>query len=233
MASRRTEFDSALAKVEQMAQDAEPYEIEIDGKVIPVLPGVFSPKYFSDVDWFAREIPTIVSKRSLLEIGTGTGVIALFAALGGARKIVATDINPVAVKNARKTFRLHKVHADIRCGDVFEAIKPQEKFDIIFWNHPFFCSHAKSRSMLMRGAFDYKYASLRAFFARAKAHLAPGGEVLLGTSKTARIADILKLAKEYGYIARLLKKETIPSKHHPNTLMDVRLYSFRHKLGKV
>jgi release factor glutamine methyltransferase len=216
----------AVIVFEKMRSETSPYTITMLGKRIPLLPNVFSPKYVTDVKWFAKHIPTIVKKRSFLEIGTGSGVIALFVSLNGASKVVATDINPDAVRNARQTFRLHNVPASTRCGDVFKPIKKNEKFDVIFWNHPFF-STVKPRDMLARGAFDYKYKSLRAFFHDAKRHLSKGGEVLLGTGKAARISEIKKIAQTNGYTCTLIKKETIPSKHRKGIVMDARIYSFK------
>src|SRR5258708_3024379 len=97
------EVGRAAQKFVRMAADLDEYRIVVFGKSIPVLPGVFSPKYFSDVAWFAKHIPRIAGKRSFLEIGTGTGVIGLFVALNGAHKLVVTNINPAAIQNARKT----------------------------------------------------------------------------------------------------------------------------------
>jgi len=213
---------------EKMARHTTTYRISILGKEIPVMPGVFSPKYVSDVKWFAREVPRIVDKRSFLEIGTGTGVIALMAGLNGAGKIVATDINAQAVKNAKLTFRLHRLRASVRCGDVFQPIKANEKFDVIFWNHPFHASK-KAKDMLERGGYDQGYKSLRAFFAGAKEHLSDGGEALLGTSKNARLDLVKVFAKQYGYTSKLVRKDSIPSKHRHGVKIDVRVYSFRQK----
>jgi len=228
MTSRKHEHDRALSVFNKMVDDADPYRIVVFGKIIPVLPGVFSPKYFSDVKWFAKAVPKIVGARSFLEIGTGTGVISLFVALCGAKKkIVATDINPTAAKNARCTFRLHRLPIQVRVGDVFQPIFPKEKFDVIFWNHPFHFSKSKPKNMLERGGYDYQYRSLRAFFSGAKQYLTSDGEVLLGTSKNARLDLIRKFAREYGYRCRLIKKQEIPSEHRKGVTIDVRIHSFR------
>ena len=229
MAPSSNEHQHALTVFERMGQDSGLYTIRVLGKEVPVLPGVFSPKYFSDVKWFAKEVPKIVRKRSFLEIGTGTGIIALFTALHGAGKIVATDINRAAVHNARKTFHLHKLKISVRHGDMFQSIQANEKFDVIFWNHPFHYSRKKLKSSLLQGGFDYRYESLRAFFAGAKEHLTENGEVLLGTSKNARLDLIKKFGGLYGYRCILLKQESIPSERRKGVTMDVRIYSFRPK----
>lgn len=230
MASRKKESDHALSVFSKMAHDLEEYCVTILGRKIIVMPGVFSPKYFSDVEWFAKEVPKVVGRRSFLEVGTGTGIIALFVALGGARRIIATDINPAAVKNARRTLRLHNLSIPVRFGDVFSPISRNEKFDVIFWNHPFHCSETKPKTMLERGGYDHQYKSIRAFFAGARRHLTPGGEMLLGTSENARLDLIRAFAREYGYLCRLLKQEQIPSAHRRGVKIDVRIYSFKPKI---
>ena len=47
-----------------------------------------------------RDSPLVRGKR-ILEIGTGTGLVTLCCLRAGAAEVVATDINPVAVANAR------------------------------------------------------------------------------------------------------------------------------------
>ena len=229
MSIQKREQKYAYTIFEKMAHHTRTYRITILGKKIPVMPGVFSPKYVSDVEWFAREIPHLVGKRSFLEIGTGTGVIALMVGLKGAKSIVVTDINAAAVKNAKLTLRLHKISASVRLGDVFAPIKKDEKFDVIFWNHPFHFGDSKTKSMLERGGYDHQYKSLRAFFVGAKQHLSEGGEVLLGTSKNARLDLIKEFAHDSGYTITLLKKDLIASLHRKDVSIDVRIYSFKSK----
>ncbi len=212
--------------VAKMSRHKKPYFIRMLGRRILVLPGVFSPKYVSDVKWFARKVPRIVGKRSFLEIGTGTGVITLFVALNGTKNIITTDINAQAVKNARRTFRLHKLSIPVRVGNVFEPIKKQEKFNVIFWNHPFHYTK-RAKNALEKGGYDYQYGSLRSFFRDAGNHLTANGEVLLGTSKNARLDVIRALGREYGYVQKLIKQAETPSEHRKGVKIDVRIYSFR------
>lgn len=112
------------------------YTIHINNIEIEIFPNVFSPAYFTDSTWFAQNIPKIVGQHSFLEIGTGTGIIALCTRLHGAQ-VSATDINPDAVKNARYNFKKHNLTANFYYGDMYEPIPSNKKFDFVFWNHPF------------------------------------------------------------------------------------------------
>ena len=72
----------------------------------------------------------------VLEIGTGTGLVALVASKK-ASKVVATDINPHALECARANAGRNGVkNMEIRPGDLFGPV-PEEKFDLILFNTPY------------------------------------------------------------------------------------------------
>ncbi|HRH32788.1 MAG TPA: methyltransferase [bacterium] len=71
---------------------------------------------------------------TVLDVGTGTGLLAILAAkLGG--KVTSIDILPQAVELAKKNIKKNNVSIDIRCGDLFEPVK-KEIFDVIIANVP-------------------------------------------------------------------------------------------------
>jgi release factor glutamine methyltransferase len=72
----------------------------------------------------------------VLEIGTGTGIIAVYAARKVAR-VVATDINPLAIKCATKNLIANRTfNVELREGNLFEPVQ-EEKFDLILFNTPY------------------------------------------------------------------------------------------------
>jgi len=217
------------ATLKRMSGDNKPYEVSILGKKLVVLPKVFSPKYFTDTPWFAREIPKIVKKNSFLEIGTGIGAVTFFVAFGGSEMVVATDINPIAVKNARLNFKKYKLDIPVRSGDMYSPIKKRETFDYIFWNHPFNYSKKKIDDTLAQSIFDYKYTGLERFLRDGKKHLNKGGKLLLGSGKIARVRKIKGLAKKHGYSVELLKKKQTTNEHGSSVIMDIRIYSLTPK----
>ena len=77
---------------------------------------------------------------SMMELGTGAGLIALDCAQRGAR-VVCSDINPFAVRLVRRNIernrRLLKGPIEVRQGDLFFALRPSERFDIIVLNPPY------------------------------------------------------------------------------------------------
>ena len=53
------------------------------------------------------------SVRSVLDLGTGTGVLALASALLGAEQVLAVDLNPLCVKTARKNVQWNHLESRI------------------------------------------------------------------------------------------------------------------------
>jgi ribosomal protein L11 methyltransferase len=71
---------------------------------------------------------------ALLDLGTGTGILALAAALFGARRVIAIDSDPVAIATARANARRNKIDdIDFRVADVRRWPFPS-RIDIITAN---------------------------------------------------------------------------------------------------
>ncbi|HYS72272.1 MAG TPA: HemK2/MTQ2 family protein methyltransferase, partial [Thermoplasmata archaeon] len=76
----------------------------------------------------------VAPEERVLELGTGTGYVALHAAKAGAR-VVATDVNPGSVRLARKNARANGLHvAVVRC-DLLRGLRGP--FDVIAINPPY------------------------------------------------------------------------------------------------
>ena len=72
----------------------------------------------------------------VLDMGCGSGIIAVKAALQGA-KVIAVDINKEAVKNTLFNARMNNVKIFAIAGDLFSPLKKSLKFDKIFFNPPY------------------------------------------------------------------------------------------------
>ena len=69
--------------------------------------------------------------RNVLDHGTGTGVLAIFAKRLGAEHVVAIDIDEKSVENAKENAALNNVDIDVRLG----STPPEnEHFDLILAN---------------------------------------------------------------------------------------------------
>lgn len=74
----------------------------------------------------------------VLEIGTGTGLVAMIASQQ-AKKIIATDVSSLALKCASQNIKLNDLTSkiELREGQLFEPIHPNERFDVILINPPY------------------------------------------------------------------------------------------------
>jgi ribosomal protein L11 methyltransferase len=75
-----------------------------------------------------------VSDHTVLDLGTGSGVLAMAAALGGARSVVGIDVDPDAINSAETSARLNTLPDTITftCGDFRDA--PPSAADIVLAN---------------------------------------------------------------------------------------------------
>ncbi len=104
---------------------------------IELHPEVYDPA--EDTFLLLESIP-IDPKDSILELGTGCGLIALAYAYQGA-SVVCTDINPYAIqltrRNIERNRHLLKGDIEIRQGDLFSVLKSNERFTVILFNPPY------------------------------------------------------------------------------------------------
>ncbi|PYK41832.1 MAG: hypothetical protein DME60_01245 [Verrucomicrobia bacterium] len=66
-----------------------------------------------------EEVTRRTKPRFVVDLGTGSGILALAASCFGAKRIVAVDIDPVAIATAETNARLNKIeNVDFQLGDV-------------------------------------------------------------------------------------------------------------------
>lgn len=196
MATRPYQLHSTTpGALSQMRAHEKSYDTEVMGLPIQVDPGVWSPAY----DWsslFYVENIKGVSGRSFLEIGSGTGVISVFAGRDGAAPIVAVDANPAAVENTRRNFERYGLKdAKAILSEGFDAVRG--RFDVVVWNAPYHGS--RPADALERGCADEDYRGIRGFFRDIGDHLNPGGRVIFGFSESGDLPLIETLIKEAGF----------------------------------
>lgn len=186
-----------------------PYFLSAFDLELVVLPGVFSPKYFHGWEIFTKHFHS-VKNEDVLEVGCGTGITSIYLAKHGAKKVIAVDISPDAVRNTQENITINNVeNIEVRISDIFSGISDAEKFDTIYWNLPFiYKPHSyQYRSMLERGLFDPGYQYTERFLAEAPRFLHHGGRVLVGMGDFGNVPRFMSLAREYGYDIRLVVSE--------------------------
>ncbi len=110
---------------------------------------------------------------SALDLGTGCGVQAIHLC-AHAQRVVATDINPEALKCARLTSALNQLDVDIREGSLYEPAAG-ETFDLIVTNPPYVMSPPSDDTLIYREGAWTGDDLMREVVTGAAAHLNPGG----------------------------------------------------------
>jgi len=107
--------------------------LEYNGIYYQTHPNVYKP---AEDTFILLENLQIKRRDTVLEIGTGTGIIAIKASKKS-RMVVATDINPYAIKCATKNIIINKSYnIELRQGNLFEPVE-DEKFNLILFNAPY------------------------------------------------------------------------------------------------
>jgi len=152
----------------------------VNGTAIVVLPGVFNGIRFHTGAFMAETLSRelVPAGASVLDLGTGSGVSAIFAARLG-RRVVATDINPDAVRCATINALAHRLEhvIETRTGDLFAPIGA-ERFDVVVFNPPYFYGAPADAADAALRSTD----AFARFLAELPAHLTPGGRALIVTS---------------------------------------------------
>lgn len=100
-----------------------------------VLPGVYQPQADTRLLAEALALEDLGARPDLLEIGTGTGALALHAAHRGAR-VTAVDVSWSAVATARLNARKLRLPLNVLHGD-FEACTAGRSYDFVVSNPPY------------------------------------------------------------------------------------------------
>lgn len=178
-----------------------------------LLPGVFTPTYTPVTRLFTTWLP-FREGGSFLEMGSGAGVTAVSAALAGCREVVALDISAAAVDNTRRNAERHQVadRVDVRHSDMFEALKPGEAFDLMFWNSNFVEAPADfvNETDLHHAFFDPEYTAHATYLREAPGHLTDDGRLMLGFSDLGNWPRLRTMCAEAGLrIEQLYSSEAV------------------------
>ena len=91
-----------------------------------------------------KENKELFNGKTVLEIGTGSGIISIYAAQLGAKKVVATDISRDAIRTAARNAARFEVASVVETRLVprsdmsaYSVIRAHETFDIIISNPPY------------------------------------------------------------------------------------------------
>jgi len=146
-------------------------------------------------------------KERVLEIGTGSGVIALLLASRGVQSVLAIDIDQPSVEEACRNFKQSEYSQQLTAIHVglqeFSADEEQG-FDLIISNPPFFDRGVVPRSERLGNARHTRTLSYAELLRGAKKHLSPEG-ILSVVLPYSVMTSFVELAVNHGlYLQRRL-----------------------------
>lgn len=105
------------------------YDIVIDPKM------AFGTGHHETTSLMIRRILSAdMAGKNVLDMGTGTGILAILSAMRGAGNVVGVEIDPPAYENAKENVAVNgEERIDIRLGGV-DAVKEVEYFDYVLAN---------------------------------------------------------------------------------------------------
>jgi predicted nicotinamide N-methyase len=87
--------------------------------------------------------PDLVSGRGVLDLATGSGLVAVAAALAGARPVTANDIDPLSLAAAAVNAEINKVGVETVEADLLDA--PLDDFQVILAGDVFYSRQMAGR----------------------------------------------------------------------------------------
>lgn len=158
----------------------EPWDTQADDLVIEIDPGMaFGTGTHETTAMCVGLIEKYYQGGSLLDVGTGSGILAIAAARMGAKDIVAVDIDPDAVRVAKENVAHNGLAdvIDVRKGDLLQGLNRSFDFAVANILAPVICLLA----------------------APLKGHLTPGARFLCSGVIDEAEADVTKALLDAGY----------------------------------
>ena len=136
----------------------------------------------------------------LWDIGCGSGCIAISLAVHSSPSfILASDISSKALQVAKKNAAYHKVKIEFRQGNLWEAARKGEKFDVIVMNPPYVgkeeeeilspeVKYEPKEALFPQGSWNWFYRELAQ---KSFEYLTPQGMLALELSGTRTLEEVI------------------------------------------
>lgn len=196
-------FFSLSAFAEHTTQeDGEKFYSKSLGSILELQKGVFKP---DEAEYkilpYMKKNSNLFKDKSVLDIGSGSGIIAFYALKLGAKSVVATDIEESSIKtiklNSAKLNYESLVDARLvnaKKPSAFNIIKDNEQFDVIISNLPYSVSLEIEKNTFWADSGVLGISLLQGL----KKHLRPDGVAILLIDNHFYQEILIKYAKNIG-----------------------------------
>ncbi|MCW3064595.1 MAG: putative methyltransferase [Solirubrobacterales bacterium] len=175
-------------------------------------PGVFQPRSDS---WLLADVLVehLPPRASVLDLCTGSGVLAIAAARAGAGEVVAVDVSRLSAATAWINARLNGVGIAARVGDLWGAVAGR-RFDLVVSNPPYLPSPSDDPpeagpERAWEGGRDGR-AVLDRICRVAVRHLEEGGTILTVHSSVNGVERTLRALRGSGLHADVVARRAGP-----------------------
>jgi methylase of polypeptide subunit release factors len=110
----------------------------------------------------------------------------------GAKYVLATDLNPNAVRNTKRNSLITGFKVDAKRSDLFGSIK--KRFDVITFNPPYTDEAPKHGHDIC--FWDEGHRTVKKFFKELPGHLKPEGRAFIAWSSFGNVRVLKQIAKE-------------------------------------
>jgi len=175
-----------------------------DELVLYVHPEVYEPA--EDSFALAKQVPAL-AKGDVLDIGTGTGLLALVAKSEDS-DVTGVDISEVAVENARFNASQNGLECKFLASDLFNEVDGD--FDLIIFNPPYLPT---GEGEVVKGNLDKAWNGggsgrevIDRFLDNFQFFLKPEGSVLTLASSLSGVSQTLAKLKKHGFSPKVAEE---------------------------
>ena len=150
----------------------------------------------------------------VLDVGAGCGILGILAAEKAAN-VVAVDLNPYAVRCAKKNSALNHVKSRMPFiqASLLTAFNENAKFDLILFNAPYLPSEENEEDSWIgrswAGGINGRKV-IDQFISQAPSHLKPNGRILLMQSTLANVEETIRKFRELKLEATIKAERKLP-----------------------
>jgi len=166
---------------------------------------IYSPQ--EDSYLLEKQVKIYSKNRSVLDIGSGSGIQCLAALNSGASSVTASDINPEVIAHLKSISKSNQNKITIIKSNLFNNIK--SNFDLIIFNPPYLPEdeYEDSESKLVTTGGKHGDEIILKFLNQAPSHLNKNGIILLLLSSLTPKDEIIKLLSQLNLKHKTISQE--------------------------